>query len=214
MKWRKTAPSCGTSACAGCRPVDRRLSSPHQLTNPELVQYPDKHLVQANRYLIRHEADVPVLLSAMATKPDWLLTHNTKHFTKAVARRTSLRINSGRILSHAFGFVAVAMLVFFSARQGETRLAASLREYTLFDDHLVVLSFPAGCFFPEERERDLIAGGKRFPSVNRRAGDSSHCRWNRCRARFASYQSSSALWLRPLTKFAASSRAAGCASCC
>ncbi len=63
-----------------------------KLTNPELVQYPDKNLVQANRHLIRHEADVPVLLSAMASKPDWLLTHNTKHFTKAVALRTSLRI--------------------------------------------------------------------------------------------------------------------------
>jgi len=33
-----------------------------------------------------------VLLSAMASKPDWLLSHNTKHFTKAVAQRTSLRI--------------------------------------------------------------------------------------------------------------------------
>jgi hypothetical protein len=28
----------------------------------------------------------------MASKPDWLLTHNTKHFTNAVAQRTSLRI--------------------------------------------------------------------------------------------------------------------------
>ena len=37
-------------------------------------------------------ADVPVLLSAIASKPDWLLTHNAKHFTKAVAQRTSLRI--------------------------------------------------------------------------------------------------------------------------
>jgi predicted nucleic acid-binding protein len=63
-----------------------------KLTNPELVPYPDKHLVRSNRNLIRHEADVPVLLSAMASKPDWLLTHNTKHFTKAVAQRTSLRI--------------------------------------------------------------------------------------------------------------------------
>jgi hypothetical protein len=37
-------------------------------------------------------ADVPVLLSAIASKPDWLLTHNTKHFTNAVAQRTGLRI--------------------------------------------------------------------------------------------------------------------------
>ena len=63
-----------------------------KLTNPELVAYPDKDLVRSSRHLIRHAADVPVLLSAMASKPDWLLTHNTKHFTKAVTERTSLRI--------------------------------------------------------------------------------------------------------------------------
>ena len=63
-----------------------------QLTKPELVPYPGKDLVLSSRRLIRHEADVPVLLSAMASKPDWLLTHNTKHFTKVVAQRTSLRI--------------------------------------------------------------------------------------------------------------------------
>jgi hypothetical protein len=54
--------------------------------------YPEKTLVQSNRHLIRHAADVPVLLSAMSSKPDWLLTHNTKHFTQAVANRTGLRI--------------------------------------------------------------------------------------------------------------------------
>jgi predicted nucleic acid-binding protein len=63
-----------------------------KLTNPELVPYPDADLVRSNRHLIRHAADVPVLLSAMASKPDWLLTHNTKHFTRTVARNTSLRV--------------------------------------------------------------------------------------------------------------------------
>jgi hypothetical protein len=63
-----------------------------KLTKPEVVPYPDADLVRSSRHLIRHAADVPVLLSAMASKPDWLLTHNTKHFTKAVAQRTSLRI--------------------------------------------------------------------------------------------------------------------------
>lgn len=62
------------------------------LTDPELIRYPDVAAVRANRSLIRHEADVPVLLSAMAAQPDWLLTHNTKHFTAGVARRTGLRI--------------------------------------------------------------------------------------------------------------------------
>lgn len=63
-----------------------------KLTHPEIVRYPGKDQVVSNRHLIRHEADVPVLLSAMASKPDWLLTHNTKHFTDTVAKRTSLRI--------------------------------------------------------------------------------------------------------------------------
>jgi len=78
-----------------------------KLTNPELVPYPDEDLVRSSRHLIRHAADVPVVLSAMASKPDWLLTHNTKHFTKAVAERTALRIATPaqffRALSTLFG---------------------------------------------------------------------------------------------------------------
>lgn len=63
-----------------------------KLTRAEIVPFPDAELVRLNRHLIRHEADVPILLSAMASDPDWLLTRNTKHFTQAVARRTGLRI--------------------------------------------------------------------------------------------------------------------------
>lgn len=76
------------------------------LTNPESVPFPQDSLIHASRHLIRHESDVPVLLSAMASKPDWLLTHNTKHFTAAVAERTGLRIATPaeffRILSASF----------------------------------------------------------------------------------------------------------------
>lgn len=63
-----------------------------KLTSPELVRYPSDALVRSNRHLIRHSSDVPVLLSAIASKPDWLLTHNVKHFTKAVAEKTGLRM--------------------------------------------------------------------------------------------------------------------------
>jgi predicted nucleic acid-binding protein len=63
-----------------------------KLADPEIVPYPARELVQSSCHLIRHAADVPVLLSAMASKPDWLLTHNTKHFTQAVAKRAGLRI--------------------------------------------------------------------------------------------------------------------------
>jgi predicted nucleic acid-binding protein len=74
----------------------RKLSEDYRrliaLTDPELIPYPEASVVLANRNLIRHEADVPVLVSALTAQPDWLLTHNTKHFTQAVAKRTGLRI--------------------------------------------------------------------------------------------------------------------------
>jgi hypothetical protein len=65
-----------------------------KLTRPEIVPFPSKEAVMASRHLIRHSADVPVLLSAIESRPDWLLTHSTKHFTPAVAGRTGLRIAS------------------------------------------------------------------------------------------------------------------------
>lgn len=63
-----------------------------KLTGPDVIPYPSEGLVRSTRNLIRHAADVPVLLAAMASKPDWLLTQNTKHFTPAVGERTGLRI--------------------------------------------------------------------------------------------------------------------------
>jgi len=63
-----------------------------QLTAPQIVQYPDVELVRKSRDLVRHEADVPVILSALAAQPDWVLTHNVRHFTPRVAERTGLRI--------------------------------------------------------------------------------------------------------------------------
>jgi len=65
-----------------------------KLTKPERVPYPSAADVRLHRHLIRHAADVPILLSAMAAEPDWLLTHNTKHFTRSVAHRTGLRITT------------------------------------------------------------------------------------------------------------------------
>jgi hypothetical protein len=61
-----------------------------ELTNPELVPDPNERAVHSSRHLVRHVADVPVLLSAMAS-------HNTKHFTQTVATacRTADRNASG-----------------------------------------------------------------------------------------------------------------------
>ncbi|MGH9320848.1 MAG: PIN domain-containing protein [Vicinamibacteria bacterium] len=63
-----------------------------RLARPEIAAPPSAGEVARSRALIRHEADVPVLLSAIQSRPDWFLTHNRKHFTPAVARRTGLRI--------------------------------------------------------------------------------------------------------------------------
>jgi hypothetical protein len=64
------------------------------LSKAEIVPYPKGELVAANRHLIRLEADVPVLLSAIACKPHWLLPHNTKHFTPVIGKKTGLRTAS------------------------------------------------------------------------------------------------------------------------
>jgi len=47
---------------------------------------------KARKSWFRHAADIPVLLSAIASKPDWLMAHNSKDFTQTVANRTGLRI--------------------------------------------------------------------------------------------------------------------------
>jgi len=63
-----------------------------KLARPEIVALPSATEVGRSRALIRHEADVPVLLSAIRCRPHWFLTHNLKHFSPAVARKTGLRI--------------------------------------------------------------------------------------------------------------------------
>lgn len=63
-----------------------------KLARPEIIPLPLAQEVASSRRMIRHAADVAVLLSAIQAQPDWLLTHNTKHFTPAVAKRIGLRI--------------------------------------------------------------------------------------------------------------------------
>lgn len=63
-----------------------------ELASPEIVPPPLLSEVQRSRALIRHLSDVPVLLSAIAAAPDFLITRNTAHFTPEVAARIGLRI--------------------------------------------------------------------------------------------------------------------------
>jgi hypothetical protein len=63
-----------------------------RLLKPEIVPMPTPEEIDQARHLIRHQADVPVLVSALKASPDWLLTTNTRHFTPQVAARTGLKI--------------------------------------------------------------------------------------------------------------------------
>ena len=63
-----------------------------RLLSPEFSPLPNKQEVDRHRHLIRHQADVPVLVSAMKAAPDWFLTTNTRHFTRRVALRTQFKI--------------------------------------------------------------------------------------------------------------------------
>jgi predicted nucleic acid-binding protein len=62
----------------------------------QIVQDPTPENVQENLHLISHPADVPILLSAMEAKVDYLVTHNRAHFIDdpGVAIKAKLRIGT------------------------------------------------------------------------------------------------------------------------
>jgi predicted nucleic acid-binding protein len=62
----------------------------------QIVQDPAPEKVQENLHLISHPADVPILLSAMKAKVDYLVTHNRVHFIDdpGVAVKANLRIGT------------------------------------------------------------------------------------------------------------------------
>jgi predicted nucleic acid-binding protein len=66
------------------------------LLAPERTERISPEEFTAHRALIRHVNDVPVLVTAIKARPDWLVTANTEHFTPEVAARTGLRIVTPR----------------------------------------------------------------------------------------------------------------------
>jgi O-methyltransferase involved in polyketide biosynthesis len=63
-----------------------------QLLAPDRTERITREEFDVYRSLIRHSNDVPVLVTAIKARPDWLVTSNTEHFTPDVAARTGLRI--------------------------------------------------------------------------------------------------------------------------
>ncbi len=63
-----------------------------KLLAPERTERITRAEFDSHRKMIRHGNDVPVLVTAIKAKPDWLVTANTEHFTQEVAVRTGLRI--------------------------------------------------------------------------------------------------------------------------
>lgn len=62
------------------------------LLAPERVDRITSEELQAHRTSIRHVHDVPVLVTAIKSRPDWFVTSNVAHFTPEVAARTGIRI--------------------------------------------------------------------------------------------------------------------------
>lgn len=65
-----------------------------KLAKPIIVPVADEKRVIASRALIRHFADVPVLLAAIDSRPDWIITKNREHFTNEVGKTVGIRIAS------------------------------------------------------------------------------------------------------------------------
>lgn len=61
---------------------------------PLRVPLAESEQIDSNRNLIRHFSDVPVVLAAIDSKPDWLITRNREHFTNVVAAKIGIRIAS------------------------------------------------------------------------------------------------------------------------
>jgi predicted nucleic acid-binding protein len=62
----------------------------------QILHDPERAVVQANLHLIRHAADVPILLAAMQARADYLVTLNRVHFLDdpGVAQRSGLQIGT------------------------------------------------------------------------------------------------------------------------
>jgi predicted nucleic acid-binding protein len=65
-----------------------------KLARPVTVPLAEESRVIANRSLIRHFADVPVVLAAIDSSPDWIITKNRDHFTNEVSKKIGIRIAS------------------------------------------------------------------------------------------------------------------------
>ena len=81
------------------RKVPRALPDVRQAilsSKARIIQDPSKEDVQHHLHLIRHHADVPIVMSAMNAKTDYLVTLNRKHFIDdpEVAAKSGLRIGT------------------------------------------------------------------------------------------------------------------------
>jgi predicted nucleic acid-binding protein len=67
-----------------------------RISKVKIVRNPLRRDSQANTYLIKDPADVPILVAAMRAEVDFLVTHNRKHFLDdpKVAENSGLRIGT------------------------------------------------------------------------------------------------------------------------
>lgn len=59
---------------------------------PQIVPHAPIEIVKIAAGIIHHLNDAPVLAAALTTKPDWILSNNSDHFSPAVSRKIAIRI--------------------------------------------------------------------------------------------------------------------------
>jgi hypothetical protein len=67
----------------------------YRIARPERVPWPTDHeMVQHAGLLaaVRHENDMPAVVAAVLSRPDWVLSTNTEHWNEELARRTGMRV--------------------------------------------------------------------------------------------------------------------------
>ena len=78
-----------------------------KLLEPERTARISQDEFNSHRSLIRHINDVPVLVTAIKARPDWLVTANTEHFNEEVSIRTGLRIATPRDFLKLCGIIHI-----------------------------------------------------------------------------------------------------------
>ncbi len=80
---------------ADARMIMRGLTEWYTIARPTRLPWPsadEMHRHDSLLAVVRHRNDMAAVVAAVLARPDWVLSTNTEHWNKELARRTGLRI--------------------------------------------------------------------------------------------------------------------------